>query len=124
MSLDKVENFMKFHFYYNSVTTTWKRNEKRSSTSVKMEIKNILVWCVQRHAEKEWSYGEDSRLQLQKAELIPCPVEYYIYHAGLIQKPLRIEGAYISSRKECNFGFHHSSPCPGASSFIRRKWKH
>jgi len=36
---------------------------------------------VQRHAEKELSYGEGIRLHLQKTELIPSPVEYYIYHA-------------------------------------------
>lgn len=77
---------------------------------------------MQRHAEKEWSYGEGTRLHLQKAELIPCPVEYYIYHAGSDPETLIIEGAYISGRKEYNFGFHHSSsPCPGTSSFIRRK---
>lgn len=47
-----------------------------------MKIKDILVWWMQRHAEKEWSHGEGTRLHLQKAELIRCSVEYYIYHVA------------------------------------------
>lgn len=59
-----------------------KKKWKGSATSVKMEIKNILAWCVQRHVGKEWSQSEGIRLHLQKTELIPCPVEYCIYHIG------------------------------------------
>lgn len=80
MYLHGVEKSMKFHAYYNLVSTKWERNEK-ISVSTKLEMKNILVWCVQRHAEEEWSYGEGTRLHLQKAKFILCPVKYYINHA-------------------------------------------
>lgn len=43
MSLHEVEKSMKFHAYYNLVSTTSKRNEKKSTVSTKLEMKNILV---------------------------------------------------------------------------------
>lgn len=47
-----------------------------------MEITNILEWCVQGHVEKELSQSGGIRLYLQETGLIPCPIEYCIYHIG------------------------------------------
>lgn len=83
--MDRVENSwnsvsIAIHLLLNGKEV--KKKWKRSSTSVKMEIKNILAWYVQRHVEKEWSQGEGIRLHLQKTELISWPIEYCIYHIG------------------------------------------
>jgi len=58
------------------------------------------------------------RQLLQKAKLIPCPVKYYIYHTGLIQKLLIPAGA--ATRKEHSLRFP-PSPCLGTGIFMRGK---